>query len=206
MTISAICKECGAEFTYLYKSRKRQFCSRLCAVKKHNRRLIESEVDRFWSRVAKGAPDECWPWQYGTNSDGYGNFKLNDGSQIGSHRFSWSLENGPIPDGMHVLHSCDNPPCVNQNHLFLGNQEINVADMMSKGRGNKSSGDDWYKRQGQQARGERIARAIFTESDVISIRAKVSAGQTVASLAREMSVNDSAIRHIVKRRSWKHVP
>ena len=92
---------------------------------------------RFWKRVAKS--DECWLWTGGLHSKGYGLFYCRpDGTTmraVGAHRFSYELHHGPIPAGMLVCHSCDNPPCVNPAHLFLGSPKANIHDMMSKGRG-----------------------------------------------------------------------
>ena len=88
---------------------------------------------RFWAKVIKRNPDECWPWT-AARTGGYGYFGL-DGRLVYAHRLSWEWANGQrIPDGMWILHSCDNPPCVNPAHLSLGTQLDDVRDMDRKGR------------------------------------------------------------------------
>lgn len=92
---------------------------------------------RFWSKVAKSHPDECWLWTAGVNSHGYGHFTLDAcrGKKIKVHRFSWQLHSGTeLPDELDVLHRCDNPPCCNPTHLFVGTAVDNVRDMIAKGR------------------------------------------------------------------------
>ena len=76
----------------------------------------------------------CWIFQIGQIKNGYCMFTLPGGKKIYAHRFSWEIHNGPIPDGMFVLHHCDTPPCVNPECLFLGTQTENLADMTAKGR------------------------------------------------------------------------
>jgi HNH endonuclease len=87
--------------------------------------------------VIRGAsPDDCWSWRGSTSVHGYG--RLHRGARgegiIGAHRASWLIHNGPIPEGMAVLHRCDNPPCSNPLHLFLGTQAENMFDAIAKDR------------------------------------------------------------------------
>lgn len=99
-----------------------------------------STEEKFWSRVDKRGPDECWPWTGGRNTDGYGKAPRATGSRpIGrgytaAHRVSWAIHFGPVPDGLWVLHHCDNPPCVNPAHLWLGTNLDNIRDRDAKGR------------------------------------------------------------------------
>lgn len=97
-----------------------------------------SDRQRFWAKVARGQPGECWPWKAGTGDRGYGRFKIGSRLYL-SHRIAYTLEKGPIPtgSGYHgavIMHSCDNPPCCNPAHLSLGTHTDNVRDMVTKGR------------------------------------------------------------------------
>jgi hypothetical protein len=90
-------------------------------------------ADRFWEKVEKG--DGCWTWVGTRTGRGYGTFRANDPRrQEPAHRLSWEFVNGPIPDGLSVLHHCDNPPCVRPDHLFLGTRGDNNRDAAAKGR------------------------------------------------------------------------
>ena len=103
-------------------------------------------VERFWELVDRRGPDECWMWR-GERKGGswdYGVLYLisrTDGShrEVRAHRFAWELEHGEIPEGMCVLHHCDNPPCVNEEHLFLGTNADNTQDCLLKGRHHNST-------------------------------------------------------------------
>lgn len=99
----------------------------------------EKTTQRFWSKVRKGRGNSCWIW---TGSliirYGYGQFSAKvDGrwTMLRAHRVAWQLTHGEIPEGLHVLHKCDNPACVRPSHMWLGTQAENLADMRQKGRG-----------------------------------------------------------------------
>ena len=101
--------------------------------------LNEKELIRFWSYTKKKSIDECWEWNSYKSSGGYGGFYLHN-KQMKAHRVSWIIHNGPIPETdsngnrICVCHKCDNPSCVNPNHLFLGTDLDNMKDRDNKGR------------------------------------------------------------------------
>jgi hypothetical protein len=98
--------------------------------------------------------------------------------------------NGPIPDGLCVCHACDNPPCINPEHLFLGTNASNTQDRQDKER---------------QARGERAARSKLTEDEVREIRQLAAAGETQRSIGAHFGVTDKNVGFIVRRQTWAHV-
>jgi len=106
---------------------KRRYCGKACG-RAANRR---SEESRFWAFVSKA--DGCWTWGGATNRKGYGRFTVGGKLRL-AHRLVWAWTRGPIPDGVRVLHHCDNPACVNPKHLFLGTDQDNTNDMVAKGR------------------------------------------------------------------------
>lgn len=137
----------------------------------------------FWESVE--FTDSCWNWTGAINSDGYGSWVRDKGDK--THRVAWRLANGPIPDGSHVLHRCDNRRCVNPDHLFLGTNADNVADKMAKGR---------------HARGEATPAARLTEADVRAIR---NDPRDNATIGREYGVTTTTIWQIKHRKRWQHV-
>lgn len=102
----------------------------------HQNGAKQTLKDAFWQHLTVGDPNKCWEWQGHITSKGYGVLRHRATSplQIRAHRVSYEFHHGPIPEGMNVLHKCDNRRCCNPHHLFLGTQPDNVADMVAKGR------------------------------------------------------------------------
>lgn len=126
------CRHCGKVFyvqPHMAKNGRSIYCSPTC--RNVGRKWTPPE-ERFHSRYSVDESG-CWIWQGATTNAGYGKIAVH-GTLILSHRFSWELHHGPIPEGLYVCHHCDNPQCVNPDHLFVGTAQDNVNDMMAKGR------------------------------------------------------------------------
>jgi hypothetical protein len=183
------CAYCGVTF-YRRPSHTGPTCSHRCRGMLKRVPLAE----RFWNRVDKsGGPDACWPWQGFRNRDGYGTVgadkNIHEQRSLLTNRVAWALTKGPIPEGMSVLHSCDNPPCCNPRHLFLGTTQDNRLDQKLKGR---------------VPSGTRHCRARFTQEQVDAIRARYAAGGTSQhALAREYGVAVMIINRLVRGLSYK---
>lgn len=150
--------------------------------------------ERFEEYFEIGDFDDCWNWLGGTISGEYGQFGSSEGSKY-AHRVAYELYVGPVTDGLYVCHSCDNPSCVNPNHLFLGTQKDNIRDMDRKGR--RVVGD---------MRGEKNGNSKLTEGDVREIKELWATGNyTIADLARMFLIGWTAISDIVKGQKWIHV-
>lgn len=125
------CVWCGKIFTARSSSIRRgrgKYCSNQC---KGYGRSRPTEMSRLLANIVRVAG--CWVWTGSKIPTGYGKLSIHN-KKVAAHRLSWALHNGPIPAGLHVLHRCDNPPCVNPEHLFLGTDGDNAADKVSKGR------------------------------------------------------------------------
>ena len=155
------------------------------------------------SDVEQSSP--CIEWSGGRDDCGYGRTTLN-GRKAKAHRVVWQEANGPIPQGMEVCHTCDNPPCVNLDHLWLGTHAENMADMAAKGRSRAPHGDDhWLRLRPGAMRGTRNGRAKLADADITAIRARLVAGETKASLARAFGVSESAVRFVANGGTWSHI-
>lgn len=156
-------------------------------------RKTRPEAERFWSKVDRQNPDECWEWQAARMPDGYGAFgRTGSGSgSVRAHRWSYENAYGAIPEGMHICHHCDNPPCVNPAHLFVGTRNDNMRDMVAKGRSRK---------------GERHNQVQLTESQVLEIRREWAAGgQTQTQIAVRFNTNKANVSQIVRGKKWQHL-
>ena len=136
------------------------------------------EQVRFWNKVL--VPEAgCWEWTGTLRTNGYGLIHWRGGGQS-AHRLSFGFFNGPIPEGKMVLHHCDNPPCVNPDHLYLGGNRENTMDRERRGRGT----------------------AKLTPDEVRDIRKRAATGERQIDLGREYGVVRSAISDIVLRKKW----
>lgn len=175
-------------------------------MKRKNR--YPSEIDRFWSKVNKtDNTEDCWTWNASTRAKGYGAFcYLKDGQTINGrgHRYSYEIHIGVIPDGLFVLHRCDNPSCVNPNHLFLGTNQDNVNDMMRKGR--HVSGGTYAKDKAKYNRGSKHFNAKLTEDIVRSIRQEYIPNKIgYIKLAKKYNITVSHATLIIKNKIWKSI-
>ena len=149
-------------------------------------------VERFWSKVRK--TDECWVWTASKDREGYGEIARpgKSAGMLGAHRVSWEIHFGPVPEDMDVLHTCDNPPCVRPDHLYLGTHADNMRDMALRGRA----------RAGPQA-GEDNPMSKLTWEMVGGIRERYATGAfTQKELGIEFLVSRQAIGRIVNGRGW----
>lgn len=167
--------------------------------------LSPQDVARFWAKVDKsGGTDACWPWIAGCSPRGYGRV-YQGGRGFQAHRIAWIYTNGPIAAGMSVCHTCDNPPCCNPSHLWLGTQAENNADRDAKGRQVALTGDAHHSRMHPELRprGERHHAAKLTGSDIPIIKSLCAAGNHSRSAIGEMfGVSGSTINDIMAGRTW----
>lgn len=145
----------------------------------------------------------CFVWCGALDNKGYGVINIGGGLARKAHRVSWSVFRGPIPPGMNVLHRCDMPCCINPDHLFLGTQADNVADMIAKGRDRKAVGDNHSSRlYPELRRGENHSRARLSEKDILAIR---SSPMGCRRLAKLYGVTVTHINNIRSRKAWAHI-
>lgn len=144
---------------------------------------------RFWEKVDRGEPDECWDWKAG-KVNGYGMIRVGD-RQAKASRVSYALAHED-PHGQLVLHTCDNPGCVNPNHLYLGTQLENAQDKVERGRQNIS-------------RGEEASTPKLSAEDVIEMRARLDKGETQAALADEYDISPAQMSRIARGVNWEWI-
>ena len=154
---------------------------------------------RFLEKVAIGVG--CWEWMGSRRPNGYGQFSFN-GRPTKAHRVAYLIFVGPIPDGLCILHRCDNRWCVNPRHLFLGTQADNLNDASSKGRMKWKATHALRVNPEKRCQGERHPRAILTDASIQSIRDQSRQGISQHLLAKQFGVGQGTISRIVnyKRR------
>jgi len=143
---------------------------------------MKTPRERFESKYTK-AESGCWDWTAFANPAGYGRFRF-DGKTVLAHRFAYELYVGPLPEGLWALHKCDNPKCVNPEHLFLGTNQDNITDKVSKNR----------------------QYSKLTDLQVAAIRELYATGNYYQEhLGAIFNTTQSQISYIVNRKSWKHL-
>lgn len=163
--------------------------------------------ERFWIKVKK--TKDCWLWTAYKDKNGYGRFWF-DKKLMLSHRFSWEIKNGKIKEGMFACHSCDNPTCVNPDHLFIGTCLDNMRDAKAKGkyvgRGQYFMRDYSLKRKMENLpRGENHPNSKMTEKKVIEARKLREMGFPIGKLARKFGLTYTPMYMILKRKHWRNV-
>ena len=147
---------------------------------------------RFWQKVDKLGPDECWEWTGAKHPKVYGHFMVGPDLWT-AHRFVYDWQVEEIPDRMHVLHHCDNPSCVNPKHLFLGTNTDNVADRHAKGRSGTTMGRP----------GEKNSMSKLTQKQVDRIRLWYTLPKvTQKKLGETYGVDHRTISKIVRNERW----
>lgn len=143
---------------------------------------------RFWRKIR--ITEQCWMWTGCCDACGYGRVHVERGGLkvTKASRLSWMIHFGPIPNGMHVLHKCDNPPCVNPNHLWLGTHKDNMDDRDRKGR---------------VRHGETAGMAKLTRAQVREIKERLKHREFQTHIARQYGVSPHAIWQIANNLTWK---
>lgn len=163
---------------------------------------------RFWLGV-RSSKDGCWEWQRCRTPQGYGQVAVDRVRWI-AHRYSWHLHFGPIPRGLFVCHRCDNPPCVNPAHLFLGTHQDNMRDMAEKGRAARSKGrphgPSGVRTNFHSHVGTKNPNGRLTEEAAKQIISRLATGELYTAIAADFPISHWAVAKIAQGRSWTHLP
>ena len=196
------CPECGNEFPALHETAIT--CSNSCGGKRGPK--PKGDPERFW-RFFEKRENGCWEWKNWLNNRGYGVFCVERKNQY-AHRYSWELHNGKIPEGKFVCHKCDNPKCVNPDHLFLGVAKIDVRDCISKGRFKYHDLSQYKNDPGRISRlkrGEENSSSKLTEEQVREIKTSPRKGWMRSQLAERFGVRKGTVTNIQLGYGWKHL-
>lgn len=188
------CKLCKTNFKKKVRESFNQWEARkYCSISCRNRDTKPIPVHiRFWSYVNKS--NECWAWTGSTDEHGYGRISLYVGSSpLKAHRLSYEMRNGPIPEGMVIRHKCDNPNCVNPDHLEIGTQKDNARDMVERGRFNEKVIQNLKREPALTAKQVREIESI----NFVSLNGR-GIGEKVQDVAKRYGVSTSVITQIKK--------
>jgi len=159
--------------------------------------LRPDQIEKFWSKVRKAGPDECWLWTASGYMNGYGKMNLSFGDWFmttGAHRISYAIHFGSIPKNRYVLHKCDVRRCVNPNHFFIGDALDNARDKIKKGRDNSGTVNG-------------MARKDVSENDIYFMREMYASGRwSMDEIGKIFYKNKNTARKAIIGISWKHVP
>jgi HNH endonuclease len=189
--VEVSCKNCSKKYFVsegIIANGHGKFCSRKC---KHDSMVIPLK-DRFFSSIGLKNDNGFMLWILSTNKDGYGKTCDDNNKHVLAHRVAYEFAFGPIPDGMQVLHKCDNPPCCNPEHLFLGTHGNNMGDKAEKRRSYRPSG-------------EKNVNARLSEKDVLEIIDMKKQGFSGKEISRVKKVCEGAVSSICSGKSWKHI-
>lgn len=191
------CQECRTKYLKIKRQeRNRKICP--SCKKEHNKNTNEcSDKCKILNRHKK--VNGCWEWQGKLSSEGYGSFQeIIDGikTEISTHRRSYELFKGKIPEGMQICHTCDNPSCCNPEHLWAGTPSENTQDMLKKNRGR-------HRLLNSNKRANSAGK--ITEDQVREIRELYRNGSLQKELQEKFKLSQSQVSGIVTYRCWKHV-
>lgn len=202
--INIECQYCKNYFIIPYfRNQKAKYCSRICQGKQNSKKFWENRFtwkkatqeesfnrlkDSFEKKVIK--KEGCWNWKGVILSTGYGVLEYK-GKQLGTHRASWILHNGEIPEKFFICHACDNPICSNPNHLFIGKPKDNSQDMLKKNRSNRC-------RQNSKNSKLNINQAKQIKE---LLKNKISQFK----IAKIFNVSRGTIQDIHRGKSWKNI-
>lgn len=170
--------------------------------------LSANDLMRFRATIRSAGPNDCWTWSAARTQAGYGRLHCGgrQGGHLLTHRVALSLSlRASVPADRQVCHRCDNPPCCNPAHLFVGTAADNVHDAVAKGRIAHGDRHGTATKPERRAVGERHGGAKLTEEDVRTIRARAANGDGHDALATCFGVARATVTDVVSRRKWRHV-